>query len=381
VDQSPVEIDAAEVLAAMRTAFADPQAHLETWRAMPAGRPGGSGFTRGIFRIEAAAMSSGAPRSWAGILKILQPAADQPQYDRPTGHLFWRREAEAYASGALRDLPGGIRAPACYGVHLEARRARVWLEAAADEYDQRWPASRFELAARHLGQFNGGYLGEDPLPTFDTLQRAPMAASQLRVPRRISEVERIEAQGGPLWRKLFPTPIAPRLRTLWARREDLNAALDSLPQTLCHYDFAQHNLFSPPGTGDRETVVIDWESIGIAGIGQDAGVLVSTAYIPGDLPLSGVSDLTEAVFQSYLDGLADAGWKGDPAQVRFGYVADAALRWAFNMPPAAPILDDAIRLRDEGRSGKPFEETVAIRAAVTHVLLELAEEALGLLDR
>jgi len=168
---------------------------------------------------------------------------------------------------------------------------------------------------------------------------------------------------------------------LWARQEELNAALDALPQTLCHYDFAQHNLFSPPGTGDRETVVIDWESIGIAGVGQDAGVLVSTAYIPGVLPLSGISDLTEAVFQSYLDGLADAGWKGDPTQVRFGYVADAALRWAFNMPPAAPILDDAIRLRDEGRSGKPFEETVAIRAAVTHVLLDLADEALRILDR
>jgi hypothetical protein len=49
------------------------------------------------------------------------------------------------------------------------------------------------------------------------------------------------------------------------------------------------------------------------------------------------------------------------------------------MPPARPMLDEAIRRRDEQRSGKPFEETAAIRAAVTHVLLDLADEAVGLL--
>jgi hypothetical protein len=379
--QSPIAIDAAEVLAALRTALDDPAARLGEWRATTAFAPARVGFNGGVFRVEAEALVAGASRPWSCLVKVMAPAGDNPAYDHPTGAAYWRREADAYASGCLASLPGGVRAPACYGVTVEDRTARVWLEEVADEYGQHWPLSRFEVAARHLGRFNGAYLGGAPMPSFPSLWKVPLAAYTYMSPGKLDNVERVEATDDPLWRSLFPAPIAPRLRALAASQPRLIEAMERLPQTLCHYDFADHNLFSPAGSGERETIAIDWESIGIGGVGQDAAVL-------GLLPFGGAKiapvhapELVEAVFETYLDGLNDAGWKGDSAAVRLGFAADAALRWAFNAPPAAIILDPAIRERDEGRTGKPFEELVVGRAAMANVLLGLADEAISLLDR
>jgi len=37
--------------------------------------------------------------------------------------------------------------------------------------------------------------------------------------------------------------------------------------------------------------------------------------------------LDAAAFTGYIDGLRDAGWRGDPAEVRFAYCAASALRY------------------------------------------------------
>jgi hypothetical protein len=377
----PIDIDEAELLAAMRTALGDPDVRPGDWRVTTVFTPMRAGFNGGVFRVEAEALAAGAARPWSCLVKVMAPAGDNPDYDHPTGAAYWRREADAYASGCLANLPGGVRAPACYGVAVEDRGARIWLEEAADEYDQHWPLSRFEVAARHLGQFNGAYLVGAPLPSFPSLQKVPLASYTYRSPDKLINVEQVEAKGDPLWESLFPLPIAPRLRALAERQPHLIDALERLPQTFCHYDFADHNLFSPAGSSARETIAIDWESIGIGGVGQDAAVLGLLPFGGAKIAPEHAPQLVEAVFQNYLDGLGAAGWKGDQALARFGFAADAALRWAFNAPPAAIVLDPAIRSRDEGRTGKPFEELVVGRTAMAKVLLDLADEALGLLDR
>lgn len=381
MSQSPIAIDEAELLAALRTALGDPAVRLGEWRVTTVFTPMRAGFNGGVFRVEAEALVAGAPRPWSCLVKVMAPAGDNPAYDHPTGAAYWRREADAYASGCLADLPGGVRAPACYGVSDGDRTARVWIEEVSDEYGQHWPLSRFEVAARHLGQFNGAYLVGAPLPSFPSLQKVPLAAYTYRSPDKLAGIEQVEAKGDPLWRSLFPSPIAPRLRALAASEPRLIDALERLPQTFCHYDFADHNLFSPAGSGARETIAIDWESIGVGGIGQDAAVLGLLPFGGAKIAPEHAPQLVEAVFQNYLDGLGDAGWKGDPVMARFGFTADAALRWAFNAPPAAIILDPAIRSRDEGRTGKPFEQLVVGRTAMAKVLLALADETLGLLDR
>ncbi|HEY3889035.1 MAG TPA: phosphotransferase [Caulobacteraceae bacterium] len=367
--------------AAMRTALGEPAAQLGESQMTTVFTPMRAGFNGGVFRVEAEALVAGSPRPWSCLVKVMAPAGDNRDYDHPTGAAYWRREADAYACGCLANLPGGVRAPACYGVHDGDRTARVWLEEVADEYGQQWPLSRFDVAARHLGQFNGAYLVGAPMPSFPSLRKVPLAAYTDRSPSKLANVEQVEARDDPLWRSLFPTPIAPRLRALAADQPRLIDTLERLPQTFCHYDFADHNLFSLAGSGARETVAIDWESVGVGCVGQDAAVLGLLPFGGARIPPEHAPALVEAVFQSYLDGLRAAGWKGDPAIARFGFATDAALRWAFNAPPAAIILDPSIRSRDEGRTGKRFEELVVGRAAMTKVLLDLADEAISLLDR
>ena len=46
----------------------------------------------------------------------------------PRNWNYWKREALAYASGALATLPPGIAAPVCYGVDDRGDRATIFLE-------------------------------------------------------------------------------------------------------------------------------------------------------------------------------------------------------------------------------------------------------------
>ena len=47
-----------------------------------------------------------------------------------------------------------------------------------------------------------------------------------------------------------------------------------------------------------------------------------------EVDLAQANELEEIIFDSYLEGLDDAGWQGDPRQVRLGYSA-ASLRYRF----------------------------------------------------
>jgi hypothetical protein len=91
--------------------------------------------------------------------------------------------------------------------------------------------------------------------------------------------------------------------------------------------------------------------------------------------------LDEPVFEAYLQGLAEAGWRGDPLLVRFGYVASAALRYL--IPTVTELIvdlcDNRRREEVEVRRGMTFEQAVEQQVALTEFLLDLADEATSLL--
>src|SRR5712691_3054530 len=207
------------------------------YQAIHAGIGGGVGGTH-LYRFAGSARDLDETVKWTLILKILNAQSDADS----AGSHYWRREAEAYRSGLLDELPSGLAAPRCFGVIEYANESCwLWLEDFADDI-ARWPLERYGLAAYHLGRFNGLFVTTRTLPTWPWF-----SASWIRSDIKIfgAEVGRFRDNlGRPLMRRFLPGDAAELLLRLWAEHETFMAALDGLPQTLCHFDAFRRNLFA-----------------------------------------------------------------------------------------------------------------------------------------
>ena len=326
--------------------------------------------SRNVFRFTGHACTAGTTVAWSLVLKVVRR-------QRTSG----RREAQANASGLLRDLPGGLAAARCYGVEAHGDTFRIWQEEVADEVGRPWPLRRYGLAARHLGQFNGAYLVGRPLPTGPWVLRewirgyvadeeAPDVARLQRLPDH------------PLSRRAFPGRSVDDLLRFWEDRELFLAALDRLPKTFGHLDAAPSNVFARRGpSGQAQTVAIDWSHAGIAEIGHDIAPLVFFSLLDDRFDPAQADALDERVFAGYVSGLQETGWQDDPAAARFGYAASFALRYGpFCLRrPLSYGLDKSGQSWVEQVRGRPIGEVLDHFATVHRFLLDRADEARGLL--
>lgn len=112
---------------------------------------------------------------------------------------------------------------------------------------------------------------------------------------------------------------------------------------------------------------------------KDAGILVGWPVALGIPPPEPVARLHGAVSESYLDGLRGAGWRDDPVDVRLGFILDAVMRGTLHACSLHHLVNDARREREEQYLGLPMTEVMEGPAGLTHVLLDLADEARALL--
>jgi hypothetical protein len=264
------------------------------------------------------------------VLKLLQPGtgghANWPAAPEPAHPYYWRREAEAYASGLLQRLAPPLRAP---DLHACIERAdgtvALWLEDVRLPHSATWDVERYGLAARHLGRAQGE-LAVDP-PREEWLSRR-----WLREYVRLREPLVAESGHGPT-------------HELWSRREEVLARIEGGPQTLCHLDWYPANLFGDP----HETVAIDWAYCGLGALGEDAANFGPDTLLDAFVPAARGAELVRAIWDGYVAGLADAGWDGD---VRFTFVATVALKYAWIPAQLAagrgrPEWHDVVPLLDE----------------------------------
>src|SRR5688572_25157037 len=107
-------VDEERLRGVVRSALGEPSARLEGWRAEPRQGGGRVHVIGGTARVGADA------RPWRVVVKQL-PSADG-------------LEALIHRSGVLDDLPGGVRAPRCYGADETADGGlRLWLEHVEEE--------------------------------------------------------------------------------------------------------------------------------------------------------------------------------------------------------------------------------------------------------
>ena len=123
----------------------------------------------------------------------------------------------------------------------------------------------------------------------------------------------------------YPRPEENTFRKMLLDSKLFQEKLDLLPRTICHGDTYPTNFMSRPGIDSQQhTVALDWALMGIGPVGDDLGQLAFGANM--NLKETNRADIIHTLFDSYLDGLNDSGYRSDPKSVRFGFTASAALR-------------------------------------------------------
>ena len=211
---------------------------------------GGKGviFGDGLYRFLGRARVQDQTHQWMLYLKIIR-ADPEVTIDEPSTWDYWKREALAYQSGLLDDLPGRLAAPRCFGVHHFAEdEIWIWLEAIPGETVIEWPLNRYSVAARHLGQFNGAYLANRPLPSQGWFSNGRIDEWLVYAEEVIPRLH--DCMEHPLAKMWFPNDAADRTRRLWSHRQELLDRIGELPRTLCHHDAFRRNLIA--GTAQVE---------------------------------------------------------------------------------------------------------------------------------
>jgi hypothetical protein len=108
-------------------------------------------------------------------------------------------------------------------------------------------------------------------------------------------------------------------------------------------------------------------------------VLASVAF--NEVDFAQAQALEEIVYEGYLEGLPDAGWQGDPRQVRLGYAAASLrLRCGELERVMGLILDESQHPWAERGFGRSMEEIEDHFAQVNSLADSLIDEARELMD-
>jgi hypothetical protein len=372
-EKTSIPIERAYLETLLQRTLGDEKLEVLDWKTNSLS--GGFEFGSAIYRLQGAAESAGESHDWSLILKAIQPDA---KFADPQGFRCWKREAEAYRSGLFQKLSGPVKAPYCYAVQDRSDGPIwIWMEDVKDDPGSTWTVDHYRQVARCLGQFNGAFLAGQPLPsegwvTHDWLRKylehaAPMVAFIRNNPAH------------PIVQKMFPGATLLLSLAIWDERYHMLEVLDELPQTFCHQDAFERNLFSR----GEQVVAVDWGYAGIAPLGAELAPLIGAASTLGKIPSSQLRDLDQACFKGYLEGLKAAGCTPDARQVRLGYTITVLLRYILGgtvgeVLPALLESEEARRLWAAG-FGIEADKVEETEAGVAAYYQSISIEALKLL--
>jgi hypothetical protein len=364
-------MDATTLTPIVREALQRENFQILDWSLSQLGGGIGNPVSVGIYRIEGSGQDRIELVAWSVILKIIQSPANVGLENMGEGEdqshwNYWKREPLIYRSGLLEALPDGLTAPRCFGVvEQPGNVVWLWLEDIKDSYDGVWPLDRYTLTARHLGRLNGIYLSGRPLPSFPWMSTRRIQTWIGMMPWRTIPWEH------PRTLRRYPKPEANSFQRMLIDNELFLAKLDTLPKTISHGDTYPTNFMSRHSRADQDqTVALDWALMGIAPLGDDLGQFVYGAQM--NLKGSNPVDVSNALFEGYLDGLRDSGCRVDPKLVRFGYKASAALRVG---------LFQLYLLNEELGQDKTVDEGIAREPTAPNCFeVAMAKDAYELLD-
>lgn len=317
IDADTFQIDLPTLSGLVRVASNNPRLVIQDWQSERL--HGGFQLNSSIYRLQGDALDAGARVPWSLVVKVIRP---NPAYADPRDYRYWKREALAYQSGALNDPTRPVVAPRCYDACARPDGSYwLFLEDLHTQGGLPWYLKQYAETARCLGEFNGAYLAGRPLP-----DAAWVAQDWLRnyLEHAAPAIDFIRTHPhAPLVQGIFPGNTLAQILAFWDLHPTLLDKLDALPQTFCHQDAFDRNLFLRGG----QIVAIDWGYAGIAPIGAELAPLIAAAIGLGGFPSAQAQELDQACFTAYLEGLHQAGYRPDARQVRLGFTLTLGLRY------------------------------------------------------
>lgn len=284
------------------------------------GRSAGTA-TAGIFRVAGSAQTKSAERPWSAVVKALGVA----EFQRTGVEDDPYRELEVYRSGVFTDLCGGVRTPYCYAIQSLENLDLLWLEDLSTAPQPPWTDDQFIAAARHFGQFNAHWPAQ-ALPDWPWLTQHGFRAGFTGKPRTQQLFDRLpDKRDVPLIQSFAPDGELDILLQLRDQCDVLLRRAEEMPRGICHLDCHPKNLFPMQEVdGKTYTIGVDWTVVGIANLGIDIGHMLGSPMAWLEVTCHEARTLRDPMFDAYLAGLHDAGWVGDPDEVRLVYLTRLA---------------------------------------------------------
>ncbi|MFF0344280.1 aminoglycoside phosphotransferase [Kribbella sp. NPDC004875] len=237
---------------------------------------------------------------------------------------YWRRELDVYRDDELR----GRLADA--GLVLPAAQLDEWPDGALllMEDISGTPGTQFSLAehaalARACGRWQARPIDDRPWTSRGFLRDYSTTRD---VPWQLMTDDSAWQQ--PLIRETWPTGLREAWTRLLVHRDALLDLVATLPRAHCHLDFWVSNVIQRP-TG--ELALFDWSFFGDGALGEDIGNYIPDAVFDLFWPAERMPELAETCITNYLDGLHEAGWHGDPDEVRLAVMA-SGVKYAWLLP-------------------------------------------------
>jgi hypothetical protein len=325
----------------------------------------GSIGTAGLWRVDVDGMSGLGSVSHTYFVKLLRNPRIWPllhTIPEPLREDFvaifpWRMEYDMQHAGLAGALPEGVRLPRLHHANVTEDYISLWYEF-VDVDPRPWTLSDFGRSAYLLGRMAArrreGAPVNQKLPARCT--DAPRTSSLRQyVQQRVLGLEARIVQDTSRWR----TPrmlealagsgdqqLSVDLPALVRRIPSILDQLERLSQTFVHGDASPQNLLIP--AADRSLrVAIDWGGFcTLLPVGFDLGQLLIGLAHAGELEVSELPALQDAVLEAFRSGLAAENFDVPPDEVRFGFLGSLVCRSGLGALPLDPPNQVAPSLTD-----------------------------------
>ena len=375
-----LKLDSSELDPIVQVALNDDSARATgSLNCQPTGRHSAGNGTLAILKLAGKANTSSGPTEWSVVIKAMEVGESVlARHNDP------RAEIDAYDSGLINKIGTGMRSVRCYRVErLPDDQVWLWIEDVSGWIGPPCDSAGYAIASECLGQFNG-YWSITDFPSAQFIAEKPITRRFTWPPIATDFIGLDEGVAPePTLREVFPEP-AYQVAVKLGRSVELSRPMaESGMQTLVHGDCHPRNLFISPDSAvktAKQIVAFDWATIGTDHVGSDIGTLIGSGMTWHEDEFMMIVGSEQLYFQAFIDRLAGAGWKGDPDDVRLGYLHVICGYGMLQAGQAVAVANNPLR-RDNvmERNGEPTSEAaVASYARRLDLMAPFADELVSL---